>query len=116
MMLCVAQKEEFSAFILTEDSQEQMVGARSNCCVQEVLRAPEKPVRPLLCPSAHSAIHALSCPAGCSMDVFKTEGFLSRTNQGRLISDHYSTVWKVLDRLESFANGKFGEGLRQAAS
>lgn len=93
-----------------------MVGARSDCCVQEVLRAPEKPMWPLLCPSAHSATQALSWLAGCSMDAFKTEGFPSRTNQGRLISDHYSTVWKVLDSLESFANGKFGEGLRQAAS
>lgn len=36
-------------------------------------------------------------------------------NQRRPISDHYGTVWKVLDSLESFASGKFEEGLRQAA-
>lgn len=56
LLLCVAQKEDFSAFILTEDSQE-----RSNCCVQEVLIAPEKSVWLLLCPSACSATCALSC-------------------------------------------------------
>lgn len=61
MMLCVAQKENFSAFILTEDSQEQMVGTRSSGCMQEMLKTPEKPVGLLLCPSAYTVTHALSC-------------------------------------------------------
>lgn len=60
-----------------------------------------------------------SCPvclAGCSSIVPKTEEVPSRRNQRRLNSDYYSTVWKVLDSLESFASGKFEEGLRRTAS
>ena len=61
MMLYLAHKENFSAFILTEGSRERMVSTQSDCCMQQRLGTPGKPVGLLLCPSGQTITHALSC-------------------------------------------------------
>lgn len=63
-----------------------------------------------------SLLPSPACLGACSIIMFEREGLPSKRNQRRPVSDHYSTVWKVLDSLESFASGEFEEGLRQAAS